>query len=481
MATPTIIHLSLVSHTNIGKTTLARTLLKRDIGQVDDRAHVTEYAQSYPLAEDALGNQIVLWDTPGFGDSNALWARLSQRSNPLGWFLGQYWDRLSNRTLWLDQQAVEHIREQSDVVLYLINATESPDTCAYLHAEMNILLWVQKPVIVLLNQLGQPKGPQSDQKECELWAKALAPYPFVLKVLPFDAFARCWVQENVLFQTIAQALTGSQQQRFIALSQTLERARQATFDQSLQAITHFLTTLNRQSVAFEALQSVDYFKRLKAKLTPTSALNNAQQAAQQTLLVGLQNAWTELLQSLIALHQLSADGPVDQIIEARLIQSLSVANYSTASQTKRVLSSGLGAVAGATTVGVMADLMTGGLTLGMGTLVGGLLGALGGLGASAVWQRTDQKDCSTLAWSHAALNQFTQDAMLLYLAIAHYGRGRGHWAKSETPDIWKHVVPRSAQRYPIHWHTHLTASALQALLAHRFEMIFNELYPECAH
>ena len=33
--------LSLISHTNAGKTTLARTLLGRDIGEVRDEAHVT--------------------------------------------------------------------------------------------------------------------------------------------------------------------------------------------------------------------------------------------------------------------------------------------------------------------------------------------------------------------------------------------------------------------------------------------------------
>ena len=36
------ITLSLISHTNAGKTTLARTLLRRDIGEVLDQAHVTE-------------------------------------------------------------------------------------------------------------------------------------------------------------------------------------------------------------------------------------------------------------------------------------------------------------------------------------------------------------------------------------------------------------------------------------------------------
>ena len=41
----TTITLSLVSHTNAGKTTLARTLLSADIGDVRDQAHVTEFAE----------------------------------------------------------------------------------------------------------------------------------------------------------------------------------------------------------------------------------------------------------------------------------------------------------------------------------------------------------------------------------------------------------------------------------------------------
>ena len=36
--------LSLISHTNAGKTTLARTLLGRDVGEVRDEAHVTQEA-----------------------------------------------------------------------------------------------------------------------------------------------------------------------------------------------------------------------------------------------------------------------------------------------------------------------------------------------------------------------------------------------------------------------------------------------------
>ena len=50
------VNLTVAAHTNVGKTTLVRTLLKRDIGEVADRPHVTEAAERHTLL-----------DTPGLG------------------------------------------------------------------------------------------------------------------------------------------------------------------------------------------------------------------------------------------------------------------------------------------------------------------------------------------------------------------------------------------------------------------------------
>lgn len=82
------INLSIVSHTNIGKTTLARTLLNRDIGEIADRAHVTVTADPYPLIDVPSGARLILWDTPGFGNSVNLAKRLEARSNPPGLVFG---------------------------------------------------------------------------------------------------------------------------------------------------------------------------------------------------------------------------------------------------------------------------------------------------------------------------------------------------------------------------------------------------------
>ena len=90
---PGSIALSLVSHTNVGKTTLARTLLGRDIGEVRDAPHVTEFADAFTLLETPTGETLQLWDTPGFGDSLRLLRRMRHATQPLGWFLSAVWDR----------------------------------------------------------------------------------------------------------------------------------------------------------------------------------------------------------------------------------------------------------------------------------------------------------------------------------------------------------------------------------------------------
>ena len=127
MTEPSRLTLSLISHTNAGKTTLARTLLGRDVGEVRDAPHVTTEATAWPLIETPDGDALLLWDTPGFGDSARLARRLAQQGNPVGWFLAEVWDRFRDRPFFLTQLAVRNVRDSADVVLYLVNAAEMPE------------------------------------------------------------------------------------------------------------------------------------------------------------------------------------------------------------------------------------------------------------------------------------------------------------------------------------------------------------------
>jgi len=89
VSSPNIVNLSLISHTNAGKTTLARTLLGRDVGEVRDAPHVTDMSDAHVMLETADGCALRLWDTPGFGDTARLLKRLKQSGNPIGWVMTQ--------------------------------------------------------------------------------------------------------------------------------------------------------------------------------------------------------------------------------------------------------------------------------------------------------------------------------------------------------------------------------------------------------
>jgi len=124
------------------------------------------------------------------------------------------WDRWRERALWFSQQAVRNVRDEADVILYLVNASESPSDTGYLAPELQILEWIGKPVIVLLNQTGPPRGRAEEARDIARWRTAIGARAFVHDVLSLDAFARCWVQELALFEVIARVLPERKQRAF---------------------------------------------------------------------------------------------------------------------------------------------------------------------------------------------------------------------------------------------------------------------------
>ena len=433
---PMRIHLSLVSHTNIGKTTLARTLLGRDIGEVADRAHVTETTDDYVLARTPEGCELILWDTPGFGNSVALAKRLEGRANPVGWFLSEVWDRVANRSLWLNQKALKHVKDTSSVVLYLVNATELPDSAPYVSAEMRILEWIGKPVIVLLNQMGEPKAPEAEQADVNRWKDAMSAYPIVSSVLPMDAFARCWVQEFALFSAIAKALPEELHATFEALQEVWLRKRRAAYNASIQAMAYYLEKLANDREAAESASIKDHLRFLGKRLGlfKNEIISDPISAAQTALASRAADEFCELTEKLIAINSLKGKGVRKTLLQRtqsdwKISFWLPIAPISVA-----------GAVGTGVAGGAAADLASGGFSLGLGTLVGTIVGALGGAGLATAYNRNKESDRTVVTWSTGAINTFCFNAILLYLAIAHFGRGRGNWVESEYPEHWKKAL-----------------------------------------
>jgi hypothetical protein len=81
-------------------------------------------------------------------------------------------------------------------------------------------------------------------------------------------------------------------------------------------------------------------------------------------------------------------------------------------------------------------------------LAGAVLGALGGAGVARGMNVARDHGAITLRWDDAFLDALAVDVVLRYLAVAHYGRGRGEWQAGEYPAFWRqHVTTAMATHH----------------------------------
>jgi Domain of unknown function (DUF3482)/50S ribosome-binding GTPase len=479
---PQRVELSLVSHTNVGKTTLARTLLGEDIGEVRDEPHVTVFAEPHSMIETPEGDDLCIWDTPGFGDSVRLARRLEQSDDPLGRLLSSIWDRFRDRPFWSTQQAVKNVRDSADVVLYLVNAAEVPSDAAYVEPEMRILTWIAKPVLVLLNQTGVPRPRHEEEAEAARWRAHVARFDVVRNVLPLDAFARCWVQEITLLQSVADVLPAPKRPAFARLERAWIAQRLGLFEESMAALA---AQLARAACDCEVVDDAGLGARLReagsalgiVRSDESSPLGRAMRALAERLDADIRQATDRL----IAIHRLG--GHAARNVLERLAESYVV---------KRGLSEGKSALVGGVVTGALAglkaDIASGGLTFGAGLVVGGLLGALGGAGLARGYNYVRGAKTTSVQWSEAVLDELVAGALLRYLAVAHYGRGRGEWTEHGYPDFWsdavKAVVEAHREALSAIWvgrtaecTSETLAPALRVLLTSAVRGLLERLYP----
>jgi len=423
----TTVTLSLISHTNVGKTTLARTLLRREIGEVRDQPHVTTIAEAHVLIETAEA-RLLLWDTPGFGDTVRLMTRLRHEGDPIGWVLHQAWDRLLNRPLWCSQEAIRNIRDEADVVLYLVNATEDPEGAGYVTPELELLSWMRRPVLILLNQVGVEDAGQA----VERWQRHLAPFAVVGGVLPLDAFSRAWVEESLVLERVAGLLDGDKRAAMDRLLRAWNDRNLRVFDASIEAIARYLAQIggDREAIGSPGAHA----SWMHERLSDLRALSRAdRERAMGALFDRVQAATRLLMERLIELHQLTGESQAQ--VERRL-EDAAVPRHDAINPTT-------GAIAGGTVSGLLAglgaDVLAGGLSLGGGAIAGAMLGALGGYAFGGVYKLATGGE-SGIQFQPAALDRLAREAVLRYLLVAHHGRGRGDYADLDYPAHWASEV-----------------------------------------
>ena len=436
----TTIQLALISHTNNGKTTLARTLTGVDVGEVRDAAHVTSSSESHALLVTPQGDALRLWDTPGFGDSVRLLKRLGQSGNPIGWFLREVLDRYRDRPFWLSQQALRAARDAADIVLYLVNSSEDPQDAGYVPAEMKILEWLGKPVLVLLNQTGQPRPLAEEQAEQARWRDHLLQYPAVRQVLALDAFARCWVHERVFYEALGKLLNVEQQSGYARLFAEWKAANARRYDQAMRLLATQLLTAALDSEVLEDESKSMFKSALKVVGIGKNDERQRQDKAMGQLVARLNLHAIEMTRELLILHKLD---PAD----AATINASVRDHFALRAPIDKAQAGLLGAVISGAATGLSADLLAGGLTLGGGALLGGVVGALTFAGAAWGFNSSTARDQATMQFTDAFMRSLVVAGILRYLAVAHFGRGRGNFVDSEAPAFWQSEVEQAVAQH----------------------------------
>lgn len=415
------INIAVVGHTNTGKTSLLRTLLRDDrFGEINDAAGTTRAVeQSLIFAGDEA--VLSLFDTPGFEDSSALLLALealpeNTSSNSPAQSLRAFIAQQDNFPEFAQEIKVLRQAIKSDVLLYIIDVRE-PLLGKY-RDEVEILSKAGKPIIPVFNFIAD------NHNELARWREQMAHFN-LHAALEFDTVAFDFEAERRLYQKLQSLL----EPRYVEL-QTLMDYRQEVWRNLAHAAAQRI---------FQLLAEVACYRR---EVADKAGISRAEIDSMQDFVRSAERRALQDLLSIFAFTQLDVD-----------LQQLPVRDgqweldiFSTSALKAFGLNASASALKGAA-AGAGIDLMVGGLSLGAATLLGAALGA-----GWATVRRYEQE--ITAAWrGHKWLCVDDNTLSVLYLRqrqLLHSLTRRGHAAQGRLalqpgpdhslPKGWTHAV-----------------------------------------
>ncbi|WP_213941669.1 GTPase/DUF3482 domain-containing protein [Pseudomonas sp. dw_612] len=340
--------LAVVGHTNVGKTSLLRTLT-RDVGfgEVSHRPSTTRHVEGARLSVD--GEPLLdLYDTPGLEDAIALLDYLERLERP-----GERLDGPARLARFLEGSEARQRFEQeakvlrqllaSDAGLYVIDARE-PVLAKY-RDELEVLASCGKPLLPVLNFVSSAQHREPD------WREALARLG-LHALVRFDSVAPPEDGERRLYESLALLLENARPQleRLIVDQQAQRLARQQS---AARLIAELLIDCAacRRSVSSEAEQEQQAISELR------KAVRQREQRCVEALL------------KLYGFRPQDAAASDLPLLDGRWGDDLF--NPETLKQLGVRVGGGIAAGAAA---GAGVDLLVGGLTLGVAALAGAIAG-----------------------------------------------------------------------------------------------------------
>jgi len=405
LATGEPLKLAVVGHTNTGKTSILRTLL-RDVyfGEVKNEAATTRHVERAQLTDSQTGEVLVaLYDTPGLEDASGLMDWLEDNTASRRDGIERLQQFLAADIATGAQGAEDYSQEAkvirqllaSDMAVYVVDARE-PVLGKY-KDELAILSWAAIPVMPVFNFT------DSQEANIDEWQTMLARRNLHISTR-FDSVAFEFEDEMRLWQNLATMLTHSEMLEQLMQRRTEDWAQ--LYDEAKIIIADFL--LNVAAFVREISEDDD----------PMPVLQDMQEAVRQTertMQHQLLNLY-KFYDNAVAATPLELQAYQQDPFDPELLKSYGIRTTS-------------GAAAGAL-LGLGIDAAALGTTLGLGAALGAIGGGLLSNTSSIADKITGVK---RLYIDPATLTLLATRATDLLTALRH----RGHAATDATQLLYQ--------------------------------------------
>lgn len=340
------ISLLVVGHANTGKTSLIRTLLRRqDFGDVSDRAGTTRHVESVKIK---IGHEsvITLTDTPGFEDSIGLWQ--IRHSDAFRSYQGADWLQPFCESHFAQDEFEQEAKilkqlTKADIILYVIDIRQAP-LGKYLD-ELALLASANKPIVPILNFSASPSA------HLEAWRKVLAER-HLHAVIKYDTVAFYFEDEKRLYQSI-QSLMPEDYDAIKHLIKSREEAAQLRRTMAANQLAELI--LKAASTRIEC-------SSYPPKASESSAFEDKIRTLESRYIAGLLRLYEFQEDDLKATPlAIKNDRWQQDIFDADTLKEWGI-ETSTSALTGAAIGAGI-------------DVMSAGLTLGTATTLGAILGA----------------------------------------------------------------------------------------------------------
>ena len=405
--TITALNLAVVGHTNTGKTSLMRTLL-RDVhfGEVKDEAGTTRHVEQATIRLNHT-DLVHLFDTPGLEDATGLLEWLENNTPARADGIERLETFLSSELAQNDfSQEAKVIRQvlNSNMSIYVIDARE-PILAKY-KDELTLLSWCARPLMPVFNFIAK--------QELKDWSDMLARRGLHVHV-GFDTVAFDFEGEMRLWDNLSTMLPNR------TITDELIRIRREEWQN--------LDQQGRRTIADMLIDVAAYQSEIAEDADPTAALTQMHSTVKQ-----LERQMHEQLLHLYRFYD-------NDVTPTELnLQEFQQDPFDTEVLKQYGIRTTSGAAAGAL-IGLGFDAATAGTSLGVGAAIGGILG---GILSNASTISDKLQGIQTIHVDPATITLLATRGLDLLDAIQH----RGHAAQSNTITVTEHKAPFKPHQLP---------------------------------